>query len=88
MKRSEKLLKTARHELAMALMFLSAAIAAGVWAVATLQSGNVSGGTALVAGAAIALFLSLAHSRETIRLARLSNIEARWEWERGIRPRI
>ena len=88
MKRSERLLKTARHEAAMAILFLTAGVAAGVWAVAAAQAGTLPGGTALTMAAVIALSLAATRIKEAIRTARLSDREARWDWERGIRPRI
>lgn len=88
MKRSERLLRNARHEALMGAMFLSASVAGCVWAVAAGQSGNVSGGTVLFLAAAAALFFTGVHFREFVRLLRLSDREARCEWHRGVRPRI
>ena len=88
MRRSERLFRNAIHEALMALLFLLATCAASAWAVATLQSENVPGGAALVAGAVAALFFTGVHFRECIRLFRLSEREEQCEWERGIRPRV
>jgi hypothetical protein len=88
MRRSERISRTARHEAMMGAMFLTAAIAAGVWAVAALQSGTLPGGTALIVGAAIALCLAWTHGREAMRLRRMCRTEAYWENLRSIRPRI
>lgn len=72
----------------MGLMFLAVCVAAGVWAVAALQSGNVSGGTALIAGAAIALCLASIHGREFVRCWRIAERESLGELRSAIRPRI
>lgn len=88
MKRSERFFRTARHEAMMGVMFLTVCIAAGVWAVAALQSGNVSGGTALIAGAALALCLASMHGRECVRCWRIAERETLWELRSSIRPRL
>lgn len=72
----------------LAVMYLTVCIAAGVWAVAALQSGNVSGGTALMAGAAIAFCLGAIHIREVLRLRRIVRDEMKYDRLRAIRPRI
>lgn len=88
MKRSERFFRNARHEAMMGAMFLTVCIAAGVWAVAALQSGNVSGGIALIVGAAIALCLASIHGREFVRCWRIAEKESLWEMRSAIRPRI
>ncbi len=88
MKRSERISRAARHELARGAMFSTAGMAAGVWAVVAYQSGNVLGGTGLIAGAAIALGLGCLHGREWLRLRRMVRVEAHWETLRAIRPRL
>ena len=88
MKRSERFFRNARHEAMVGAMFLTASVAAGVWAVAAFQSGNVSGGTALIAGAAIALCLASLHGREFVRCWRIAERESLWELRSAIRPRI
>lgn len=70
------------------LMFLTVSIAAGVWAVAAFQSGNVSGGTALIAGAAIALCLASLHGLEFVRCWRIAEKESLWEMRSAIRPKL
>jgi len=72
----------------MGVMFLTVCIAAGVWAVAALQSGNMPGGTALIAGAAIALCLASLHGRECVRCWRIAERETLWELRASIRPRL
>jgi uncharacterized membrane protein YcjF (UPF0283 family) len=88
MKRSERFYRIARHEGRMGLLFLTVTIAAGVWAVATYQTGNVLGGTALVAGGAIALCLCVLHGREFARCWRIAERESLWEMRAAIRPRL
>ena len=78
----------ARHEMAVMLAFLTAAIAAGVWAVAATQEGSLPGGTVLFVAAATALFLAALHGRECLRLRRMARTEAHWDAIRMIRPRL
>jgi hypothetical protein len=87
MKRSERLQQAARHQAMLATVFLSGALAPGVWAVVALMAGNALGGACLLLAATIALCLSGAHWREAQRLRRVAESEAQWEYERAIRPR-
>lgn len=72
----------------MTLVFLSAAAAAGAWAVAGAQEGSLPGGTVLLVSSVIALGLAGAHLRECLRLVRMAAREAYWEWQREVRPRL
>lgn len=88
MRRSERFFRNARHEMMLGAMFSTVSIAAGVWAVAAFQSGIVSGGTGLIAGAAIALCLAGIHGRECLRCWRIAEKESLWELRASIRPRL
>lgn len=88
MQRMTRILRTARHELWMGLMFLAVGVAAGVWALAVVMDGNVPGGASLAAAAVSAFGMAGLHGREWLRLRRMLRIEAYWESLRAIRPRI
>jgi len=87
MKRSERIFKEARHELATSAVTFSAACAAGVWSVRVGMS-NTLGGGVLFSIALTGLFIAAVMLRESFRLARIAEHEARYEWEREVRPRI
>lgn len=88
MKRSEKYARTARCEAGMCLLFLSAATAAGVWAVAVMQADWLLGGTGLFALAAASLCAALCHGRECWRCLNIAERESLHEMRNSIRPRI
>lgn len=87
MKRSERIFKEARHELAVSAIMFSAACASGVWSVRVGMSSALGGG-ALFALTLAGLFIAAMMLRESLRLARIAEHEARYEWEREVRPRI
>lgn len=72
----------------MALLFVAAAVAAGVWSLVMERCGEGALGLLLLAAAAVAFFLAGLHGREWLRVQRLAAVEARWEWLRAVRPRI
>jgi hypothetical protein len=81
----------ARHGALMAAAIFSGTGCVGIWSVMEMMGdGSHAGGLALplfvlsIAG----LFWGASRLREAFRDARLSRNESRWEWERGIRPRI
>jgi len=86
-KRSERLSNQAAREAWMSLVMICAGICAGGWSVRAWQA--APGWGALVAvialtGVAIASLLA----REALRLAQLADMEARFEHEREVRPRL
>jgi hypothetical protein len=90
MKRSERYLQQARRQYGMAAMVFSGAAAAACWAPLGLLCGGggawASWGAGTVSLMGIAAAASL--TAEGLRLQRLARIEARWEWEREVRPRL
>lgn len=87
MKRSELFSRKARHGALMAAMAFSGTGCVGIWSVrAGMES--ASGGALLFLLALAGLFWGISLLRDAFRHARLSRNEARWEWEREIRPRI
>ena len=87
MKRSERYLYQSRRKLMQAFLLLSVAIAGCVWSVALVDP-LPSGGVLAAAIGVTGLFYAGALVREACRLAYMARREARWEWERSIRPRI
>jgi hypothetical protein len=95
MKRSEKLSSHARQHAMRSIMILVVSATSGVWAsTAFLNDGGHPGGWyAVVAVGALALALlgaltAVLLMAEALRLIELSRMEARWEWEREIRPKF
>jgi hypothetical protein len=83
--RAERMGAEARHSAGISAVFLTASLAAGVWAVRAWQS-EASGGVLALALAFAALSRAETHGREALRVARLARIERRWE--RAKRPEI
>jgi uncharacterized protein HemX len=70
-----------------ATVFLSGALAPGVWAVVAALAGHALAGACLLLAATIALCLSGAYWREAQRLRRVAESEAQREYDRAIRPK-
>lgn len=84
MKRSDRFYQKARRAALWACAILSASVAGCVWSVRVMQE---SMGLGFPCGliALTGLFFFGGMIREAVRLARIANNEARWEWERSIR---
>lgn len=68
MKRTERILKHARHEGWMCALCISVAVASGVWAAVAWMNGRGPGGALLGFGAIAAFRLASWHGRERRRL--------------------
>lgn len=87
MKRSERFAMRARRTALWVLAIISVTACTGVWSVRVWlesPSGGVAGFALTLAG----LCLAGGMVREVLHLARRADTEARWEWEREVRPRL
>lgn len=95
MKRSAKLSSLSRQTLCQALVSLALSVAIVCWVPMAVLSGDSHPGGMSVPVAVGALALALCALTtgyvlllESLRLARMAKSEARYEWERSIRPRL
>lgn len=94
MKRSAKLSSLSRQTLCQALVSLALSVAIVCWVPMAVLSGDSHPGMPVpVAVGALALALCALTTGyvlllESLRLARMAKSEARYEWERSIRPRL
>lgn len=87
MKRSERLHNLSLDHGLMAATIFCLSLAIGAWS-AGVWITSPAGGLALMVLALAGLFSAALLGIEARRLARLARTEARWEWEREVRPRL
>jgi hypothetical protein len=78
----------ARRQFGLAGMAFAASAAAVCWAPLGVLGGNAWASIAAGTVGMLGMVLVATMMAEGIRLLRLSRYEARWEWERSIRPKL
>lgn len=87
MKRSERLHAKARHAFWLSLVFFGVASCIAIWAI-SFWLYEPSLGAGMVIGALVLWCISVIEAANFGRYLAASKSEARYEWEREVRPRL